>query len=146
MHHLILILHLFAATIWVGGHSLLCFRYLPEAIKTKDISPITNFEKRFEILGLPALLILVITGIIMAYDYNVSIGNWLSFESNIERVISFKLIFLLSTLALAIHARIFIIPKLSPQKLPLMAFHIVLITLIGIAMMVLGTFVRYGGI
>jgi len=34
-HHILLILHLLAATIWVGGHLFLSIRFLPEAFRKK---------------------------------------------------------------------------------------------------------------
>lgn len=146
MHHIILILHLFAATIWVGGHLVLSIGFLPKALKQRDPAIIINFEKVYEKIGLPALLVLVITGILMAYIYGVTLSDWFSFSNSIEKVVSTKLLLLMSTLALAIHARLFIIPKLSVSSLPFMAAHIILITLIGITMMVVGTFVRFGGL
>lgn len=146
MHHLLLIIHLFAATIWIGGHLILSIGFLPDALKKKDPSIITNFEKSYEKIGLPALLLLIITGILLSYNYNVIVSDWFSFKSSIERVVSIKLLLLFSTLFLAVHARIFIIPKLNAKLLPFMAFHIILITLIGLSMMVVGTFVRFGGI
>ena len=78
-HHLILILHLIAATIWVGGHLVLAIGYLPKALKRKDFSYIGNFEKTYEPIGMPSLAILVITGILMAYDYNAGFSSWFSF-------------------------------------------------------------------
>lgn len=146
MHHLLLILHIFAATIWVGGHVVLSLGYLPRALKSKDPSVITSFEKSYEKIGLPALLLLVISGVMLSYRYNVTVSDWFSFETSIEKVISIKLLLLFCTLGLAIHARIFIIPKLSQKSLTFMALHIIAITLLGLTMMTLGTFVRFGGI
>jgi putative copper export protein len=146
MHHLLLTIHLFAATIWVGGHVVLSVGFLPKALKTKDPTVITNFEQSYEKIGLPALLLLVATGILMSLNYDVTPGDWLSFKSSIEKVVSAKLLLLLATICLAIHARLFIIPKLDVKSLPLMGAHIVLITIIGLTMLVLGTFVRFGGI
>jgi len=40
-HHFLLIIHLLAATVWIGGHLILSTRYLPEAIKTKDLEAIS---------------------------------------------------------------------------------------------------------
>ena len=57
IHHMYLILHLLAATIWVGGHLFLALQILPEAIKKKDATILTNFKDRFEPMGLPSLLI-----------------------------------------------------------------------------------------
>lgn len=145
-HQLLLIIHLVAACIWVGGHMLLCLRYLPKALKEQDPGIIRDFEKQFEPLGIPALIISIITGIMMAYDYNVTVSQWFSFSGSIEKIISIKLSLLFLTLLLAAHARIFIIPKLNLKSLPFMAFHIILITLVGAGMLVFGSLVRIGGI
>lgn len=145
-HHLLLILHLIAASVWVGGHLLLCTRYLPKALKQKDPAIIKNFEQHYEPIGLPALAILVISGILMAYDYNTGVSKWFHFSGSIERIISLKLSLLFLTLGLAIHARVFIIPRLKPEHLHKMAWYIVAITLTGLAMLLLGSFIRFGGI
>jgi len=145
-HHLLLIVHLLAATIWVGGHLILSIRYLPRALRQKDASIIRQFEESYEAMGLPALLTLVASGIWMACDYGVMPIDWFEFGNAIEMVVSIKLMLLLATLLLALHARLFIIPKLNSDNLILMAIHIVLITGIGVAMLVLGSFVRFGGI
>lgn len=137
---------MFAATIWVGGHVILSIGFLPKALKQKNPEIITAFEKSYEKIGLPALLLLVISGVMLAYQYNVTIGSWFAFKNSIEKVISTKLLLLFCTLGLAVHARLFIIPKLNVKSLNFMALHIIVITLIGITMMILGTFVRFGGV
>ena len=145
-HHLLLIIHLLAASVWVGGHLLLAVKYLPKALKQRNVQIILNFEKGYESLGLPSLLLLILTGIMMAYDYGVTVSRWFSFGYPIEKVVSTKLVLLLLTLLLAINAQLFIIPKLSEKNIKIMAVHIVLVTLFGVSMLVLGTFVRFGGI
>lgn len=145
-HHLLLITHLLSATIWVGGHLILCFRYLPLALKKKDPNIIREFEKQYEPIGIPALLLLVITGIIMAYDYNVTFSSWFTFSNNIEKVVSIKLILLMITLALALHARFFIIPKLEISSLRLMSIHIIILSIVAVTMLIFGSLVRVGGI
>ena len=148
-HHLILILHLIAATIWVGGHLVLAIGYLPKALKRKDFSYIGNFEKTYEPIGMPSLAVLVITGILMAYDYNASFSSWFSFATPIERVVSLKLTCLLTSICFAISAQTRVLPKLRKGQLntlPEMAVHIICVTLIGVVMVVLGSLVRIGGI
>ena len=148
-HHLILILHLIAATIWVGGHLVLAIGYLPKALKRKDFSYIGNFEKTYEPIGMPSLAVLVITGILMAYDYNAGLSSWFSFATPIERVVSLKLICLLTSICFAISAQTRVLPKLRKgqlNKLSEMAVHIICVTLIGVVMVVLGSLVRIGGI
>lgn len=125
---------------------ILSIGFLPKALRRRDPGIITAFEASYEKIGLPALLLLVITGVMLSYRYGITVADWFSFKTSLEKVISFKLILLLSTLALAIHARLFIIPKLNTRSLNFMALHIIIITLIGITMMVLGTFVRFGGL
>jgi len=146
-HHLLLILHLLAATVWVGGHLYLATCILPKVLKNNDAQSLLNFEKSFEPLGIPALLILVITGIWMSLQFGISVKDWFSFSSPMERVVSIKLILLFSTVLFAISAQTRVIPALKKgkNKLVKMAIHITMVTLIGITMLVLGSFLRYGG-
>lgn len=146
-HHLLLIVHLLSATVWVGGHLLLVFGYLPQTLKTKDQNIILNYEKKYEPVGMSALVLLVISGVLMAYKYNVSIEYWFDFASPIEKVISTKLLLLLLTVAFALSAQFRVLPKLKkdPNKLPEMTFHIISVTIIGVLMLVLGSFIRFGG-
>jgi len=145
-HHFLLLVHLVSATVWVGGHLILCFRFLPKAIREKNPEVIRDFEKQYEPLGIPALLLQIISGIWMAYDYNVTISSWFSFSNSIEKVVSIKLFLLFLTLGLAIHARFFIIPKLSIATLRQIAIHIIVLTTVAVTMLVIGSFVRIGGI
>ncbi|PKB15823.1 CopD family protein [Flavobacterium sp. 5] len=146
-HHLLLIIHLLSATIWVGGHLLLCFAYLPQALKEKDPKIILNYERKYEPVGMTALALLVITGILMAYKYGVTFGYWFQFETPIEKVISSKLVLLLLTVVFALSAQFRVLPKLKTDsgKLPEMTFHIISVTIIGVLMLIFGSFVRFGG-
>ena len=144
-HHIVLILHLLAATIWVGGHLFLAIRFLPEAMKKKEASILRNFKDKFEPIGLPALIILLITGIMMAYDYDVTFTKWFSFSNGVEKVVSIKLILLFTTMAMAINAQLFVFPKVKSDKLLPVAIQIITITVIGVIMLVLGSLVRVGG-
>ncbi len=145
-HHILLIIHLICATIWVGGHLFLAIRILPKAIKEKNIESLQNFKSKYEPLGMPSLIILVITGILMAYNYNVTLSTWFSFSNSIEKVISVKLILLILTFVLALTADHFIFPKLNEKNIYITGIFIISVTLTGVAMLVLGSFVRYGGL
>jgi len=145
-HHILLIIHLLTATIWVGGHLFLSLRFLPEALKNKDVTIIQNFKDKFEPIGMPALIISILTGILMAYDYDVTFTKWFSFATAIEKVVSLKLILLLLTVGLAVNAQLFLFPKLTSKELPKAALQIILVTLIGVGMLVLGSLVRIGGL
>lgn len=149
LHHFYLVIHLLAATIWVGGHLVLAIGFLPKALKYNDFDYIKRFEKIYEPIGMPSLLLLVVTGVLMAYDFGQGISSWFSFSNGIESVISLKIIGLLLTIGLAISAQTRVLPELNKgnlKKLPEMAVHIICVTLIGMAMLILGSFVRYGGV
>jgi len=145
-HHLLLVFHLLGACIWVGGHLVLALGILPEVLRKKSPETLLNFEKKYEKIGLPALLVMVISGIWMSYQFGIKMQNWFHFENPLETAISLKFILLFTTVLFALSANIFVLPKLSPKTLPLMAFHIISVTVLGIAFLVVGSFIRYGGI
>ena len=148
-HHILLVLHLIAATIWVGGHLVLAIGYLPKALKHRDFSYIGNFERTYEPIGMPSLLVLVITGILMAYDFGATATTWFHFQYTVERVVSLKLLCLLTSVCFAISAQTRVLPKLRKgriEKLPEMAVHIICVTLLGVTMVLLGSLVRIGGL
>lgn len=146
LHHFLLIIHLICSSIWIGGHLILSIGILPDVFKKKDVQILLDFERKYEKIGLPALLLLVISGIWMAIDYGVPFKNWFHFNSPIETIVSIKLILLICTILLALSANLFVIPKLSLKTLPLMTFHIISVTLLGICFLFTGTLVRYWGL
>lgn len=138
----IIFIHILAATVWAGGHLVLALGFLPRALKQNDFSVIEGFEKRYEPIGLPALLILVLTGIYMAtiYTPNLFMLDW---QEHYTRHILLKFGLLLLTLLLAIHARFFLIPK---RALRALAVHIIFVTALAILFVLLGFSARSGGI
>jgi putative copper export protein len=145
-HQIILIIHLLAATIWVGGHLILLLRYVPKAIKTKSLDELSVFRKNFEPVGMPSLFVLIVTGIIMAYDYNVTIEKWFLFENAIEKIVSIKLILLFISLTLAFITIKFVLPSIDKLSPFLLYFIIFLVTSIAVTMLILGSLVRVGGL
>jgi uncharacterized membrane protein len=136
-------IHVLSASVWVGGHLVLCIAILPQALKTHNPKGIQQFERNFEAVGLAALLIQVITGIWMASRY-VPFEAWLSLGSQHHRLLWIKLALLLATLSVAIHARIFVLPKVSSANLSGLALHIVLVTLFAVAFTWVGLGFRMG--
>ncbi|MRI63558.1 copper resistance protein CopD [Ornithobacterium rhinotracheale] len=144
MFKLILILHVLGAAIWVGGHLVLLLGYVPKAWKNKDCSLIEEFEEKYEPIGIPALIVQIITGIYMAFFYFDY--HFMSFSNGLERAANMKIILLLCIFALAIHARFFIIPKLNKDNLKPMIYHIIGINIISLLMLIIGVLFRFGGI
>lgn len=134
---ILILVHVLGACIWVGGHLILALSVLPEALWKKDHQIVLEFEKRFERIGIPVLLLQVISGLWMASIY-LPINEWLLFSDRVHIQIGIKLILLLLTASLAIHARLFIIPKLSNANLSMLAVHIFIITAIAVSLLFVG--------
>ena len=139
---LIIFIHIISATIWAGGHLVLTLGFLPKAIKKNDISIVEQFESKYERIGIPSLLILVITGVYMTTVYT---SNFFDFDFSIHhnRHVYYKFILLFLTIILAIHARFVLIPQ---KKLKPLAYHIVLVTTISVLFVFVGFSVRSGGL
>jgi hypothetical protein len=55
-----------------------------------------------------------------------------------------KLALLAATVALAVHARLRVVPRLDAATLRFLAYHIVAVTLLGVALLVVGVAIRTG--
>ena len=115
MLKVMLSLHVLAATIWVGGHLVLSLTILPRALRRGDPDIIRDFEEGYERIGIPALLVQVVTGLWLAHRLLPYPGRWLAFDTPIGSLIGLKLLLLLATVLLALHARFRIIPSLSER-------------------------------
>lgn len=138
----IVFIHILAATIWAGGHLVLALGFLPRALRRRDFSIIEGFESRYEPIGLPSLLILILTGFYMAFVYTPDFFL-LDWQDHFTRHILIKFGLLLLTLGLALHARFFLIPK---KALRLLAVHILLVTGLAVLFVLVGFSARSGGI
>jgi putative copper export protein len=145
--HLILLgLHLLGAAIWTGGHLVLALRVLPRALREKNAALVRDFERAFEPVGLPALLLQIVTGIALALDFSPDPSHWVSMSPGYGRATGVKLALLLLTLLLALHARLRLIPRLSDERLAPLAWHIALVTLAAVAFVLVGLSFRAGGL
>lgn len=139
-------LHIISATIWAGGHLILVFTILPKVLNTKNIEILIRFESGFEKIGIPSLIVQVITGVWMAYDLVPDIKSWLLPHEPLAHLITYKIFLLLLTIGLAIDARLRIIPKLNENNLKSLAFHIIPVTIIAVLFIIVGVSFRTGGL
>jgi putative copper export protein len=141
-----LLLHVLGATIWTGGHLVLALTVLPRALKARDPERILQFEEGFERLGIPALVVQVLTGVWLAYRYVPDPAAWFGFGSSPAVHIFVKFVLLALTLALAVHARLRIIPQLTAERLPTLGYHIVAVTALAVLFVIVGVGFRFGGV
>jgi putative copper export protein len=143
-YYIVLSLHILGATVWAGGHLVLATTILPDALRTKRAATVSEFEQRFERIGLPALGVQILTGLWLAEHLLGSPANW--FDSNaIARTVQVKLALLALTVGLAVHARFRVIPKLTDATLPTLAWHIRIVTLAAVLFVLAGASIRFGG-
>jgi putative copper export protein len=143
---LLVIVHALAATVWTGGHLVLDLGVLPRALRAQSAAQIRAFEETFEPLALTALAIQVLTGLWMCWIYLPGFWGLFSPGNPIGMLVGVKLLMLAATAALAIHARFRLIPNLTDDNLTGLAWHIRGITALAIAFVVVGAFIRLGGL
>lgn len=140
----LLLLHVLAATVWTGGHLVLALAILPRVLRERDPAALLRFESAYERIGIPALLIQVATGLWLAHRLVPDVSQWLTFETEVARLIGVKLVLLATTVALAADARLRILPNLSQRNLTSLVWHIVPVTLIAVLFVVVGVSFRTG--
>ena len=144
MLNYILILHLLGATVWTGGHLILTLVVLPKALSSRNIDGLMQFEQLFERVGMPALVLQISTGLWMAYQLLPNIAAWFKLDNDFSILISLKLLLLLMTVLVALHARFYRIPRLSIHTLKGFSINIILVTLFSVAFVIVGTLFRTG--
>ncbi len=139
-----LLLHILGATIWTGGHLVLAAAILPRVLREKSVTELLHFESAYERIGMPALIVQVLTGLWLAHRMVPDVSQWLGFDNPASRLIGAKLILLALTAAFAVDARLRVIPRLSPESLPSLAWHIIPVTVISVLFVIAGVSFRTG--
>lgn len=143
IYGILLFLHLIGATIWTGGHIVMTTAILPTVLRERSPEKLLAFESRFERIGMPALIVQIITGLLLA-GHMLPPSEWFNLANPISHPILVKLTLLTLTAALALDARFRVLPKLDAHKLTDMAWHIVPVTVLGILFVATGASFRTG--
>lgn len=143
-YYIILSLHILGAAVWAGGHLVLAVTILPRALRERRAATVHEFEQRYERIGMPALALQIISGLWLAEHLLGSPRHWFA-ATPVARVVQVKLALLALTIALAIHARLRVVPKLSDATLPTLAWHIRIVTLASVLFVLAGASIRFGG-
>jgi putative copper export protein len=146
MNFWLLFVHLLGAAIWTGGHLVLALGVLPLALRRRDPGLVQAFEERYEPVGLVALATQLVTGIELTRGYFPGFHGLTNFDNPIAVAALTKLGLLLLTVVLAVDARLRIIPRLGRHNLNALAWHIIPVTLLAVALAYVGLRFRFGGI
>ncbi len=145
MYTIVLLLHLLGAAVWTGGHVVLAVSVLPRALRAGDPGPVLQFERWFEPVGLPALVVQVSSGLWLAARLMPEPSAWFTPASLPSRLVFAKLILLAMTVVLAAHARLRLIPGLDAGRLRPLAWHIIAVTVIAVLFVAAGVGFRMTG-
>jgi putative copper export protein len=146
MYGLILFLHILGATIWTGGHVVLSVVVLPGVLRERAPDRLLRFESAFEKIGMPALLVQVVTGVLLARRLIPDVAGWFDVSNPVAHVVLTKLTLLAVTVVLALDARFRVLPKFDESRLTDMAWHIVPVTLLSVLFVAAGVALRTGWI
>ena len=125
---------------------MLATTILPRALRHRDPSIVLEFEKGFERIGLPSLLLQVVTGLLLAYRWLPEISAWIRLDSNVSIYVVTKLALLTATVGLALNAKFRVIPNIDRDNMHVLATHIVLVTVMAIGFLLAGVAIRTGGL
>lgn len=144
MQGVLVFLHILAATVWTGGHLVLATVVLPKVLRERSPEMLHSFESAYERIGIPALIVQVVTGFWLAYQLVPDVGQWFDFDNPLSRPIAAKIALLIITILFALDARLRLIPNLSRDNLNAMAWHIVPVTIISVLFVFVGVAFRTG--
>lgn len=138
MYGVLVLLHVLGATIWTGGHIVLSVVVLPRVLSERSPEQLLAFETAYERIGIPALVVQVVTGFMLAYRWIPDAGEWFNMANPVAHGIVGKILLLLLTVGFAIDAKFRVLPNLSEDNLKSMVWHIVPVTIISILFVVVG--------
>jgi hypothetical protein len=114
---------------------------LPSALRQHNPEALRQFEHGYERLGIPALLMQIITGLALS----AQLHHW-PFHTGpgFSPWVQVKWGLLVLTLALGLHARLVLFPKLTAHNMMGLAWHIIAVTITSLALVVMGVFLHRG--
>jgi hypothetical protein len=132
-------LHIAAAGIWATRHLMLLAVVILKPSEADYRADIYSFLKLHRKKGFYALSLLVLTGMALVVARDTNPENWLLINSPEERCVSLRVLLLGGTIIYVASAHFSVLPKLRTLYggLQPMIYHIIFITLFGIALLAL---------
>jgi putative copper export protein len=146
MYAFALCLHVLAAAIWAGGQLLLALVVLPRAWRQGAPELVLTHEHGLGRIALGALAVLVASGLWMAHVLVPEVTRWWRLDGPMATAVAWKIGLLVLSVALALHTRQVLLPRLRADRLRGLAGWVAANTLLAVAMVVLGVSFRWGGI
>ncbi len=130
---LLVFVHALAAAVGTGGHLVLDPGVLPRALRAQSAAQIRPLRRSLSLWG-------------SRPSPSKCSQGWFSPANPIGMLVGVKLLLLAGTAALAVHARLRLIPGFTDENLSGLAWHIRGITGLAIAFVVVGGLIRLEGL
>ena len=124
---------------------MLVLGYVPEAIRSRDPRALLDNYQRLNRIGLPALLIVAVTGLWLASNWLPEVGLWFDASLPISALILTKLALLILTLLLLGYLRLRVLSTLTPDRTIRLGVVLALLALFATMAAAIGPSFRYGG-
>ncbi len=145
MYKVMVVAHLLGSAVWVGGNLILVRAVLPRALGARDPRPVVEYERMFGPLGLIALLVQVVSGLLLARHWVPSLSTYFQEPTLQSRLVLVKLALLTAGLVLGglMHR---MLPTLAAPSLRRFAALAWGSAVIGVLLVIAGAAVRLNGL
>lgn len=140
----LVVLHLLAACVWLGGHVLLASVLKQGVLDGRNPDTIYRIESLYDRVGVPALVVQLFTGLFLAYLHVPDVGQWLAFDGPMGRLIGLKLFLQALALGIALDLRVRRFARVGSSGLSSLRWHVALIVLFSAASVFVGASFRIG--
>jgi putative copper export protein len=143
-HHVLHIVHLLAATLWLGGLALLVLAWLPEMLRTRDPRLMWDALMRSRWVLMASLVVLVGSGLGLAWNWLPETRLWFTPDLPLARLVLAKVALATLLLLVLAYVEMRVLARFSADRLGRLGLCLVLLVLIAVGASVVGTAFRYG--
>ncbi len=145
IYPILVLVHVLAATMWVGAHLILVTGPLIKTIKFNDVKPTLEFYRAFSWPATIALIVAALAGILIAY-LRYPPSSWFDFGEPSGRI-GEKIVLFAALLIVSAYAHIKVVPVMragGERAVRLTVIYAIIATLLSLGFPVLGIMIRFG--
>lgn len=143
-HRALLIVHLLAASVWIGVYAMLVLGLLPEIWRRREAAPMRAWLQRFGRISVAALLVASLSGLLLAWHWLPDTTLWFNTELPLAQTILAKLGWMLLSLLLMIYLYARVLPVPGNERFGRMLSLVLAQLLLAVMLTVAGSAFRFG--
>lgn len=145
LYPILVLIHVLAATMWVGAHLILVTGPLIKTIKSRDVKPTLEFYRAFSWPATIALIVAALVGLALAYMRHPP-SSWLDFGEPSGRI-GEKIFLFIALLVILGYAHYKVVPVMrsgGEKAVRTTVIYAIIATLLSLGFPVLGIMIRFG--